>query len=415
MDRKRECLLGYFSSNATSSQSPNPEFNLNIDGNDTTMQETLLVDPGSLSNQDSSYTAEDLCGQEILNTIVSEIKKIGYFAILADETTDSSHQGQLCFCIRYVSEDAFIKEEYISYGAMEFVDAKSITEEILSRVTSIGLNIDNCIAQCYDGCSTMSDHISGVATRIMKHAPLAIYLHRVSHRLNLVLNDSSKLTEIRRMFDIVFVTINCINDSSGRRNVFDAQFISYCSTSFYKVNNVSRFRHSRPFHKGEKDKANEFKTLWLERTVYSTNAKFPGLLKSFPVISTEIREISPLEYALETIKTSSTELKELISSIKSGNSQFINQLSMRLNGIIEAAVMGGLKNYEDAFFTNDYLCSNPAHEDEIIELKELIREQIEVIHVNEYSVNFYHSLLKIRPDHWVNFHWTRDKREVDTF
>ena len=78
----------------------------------------------------------------------------------------------------------------------------------------------------------MSGHISGVATRIMKHAPLAIYLHCASHRLNLVLNDSSKLTEIRHMFDIVSATINYINDSSGRRNVFDAQFISYCSTRF---------------------------------------------------------------------------------------------------------------------------------------------------------------------------------------
>ncbi|KAI6661969.1 Zinc finger MYM-type protein 1-like [Oopsacas minuta] len=123
----------------------------------------LLNDEVDISGQFGNFRAllafrveSDLCGQEILNTIVSEIQKIGYSAILADQTTDSSHQEQLCFCIRYVSEDAFIKEEFISYGAMEFVDAKSITEEILSRVTSIGLNIDNCIAQCYDGCSTMS-------------------------------------------------------------------------------------------------------------------------------------------------------------------------------------------------------------------------------------------------------------------
>ena len=88
--------------------------------------------------------------------------------------------------------------------------------------------------------------------------------------------------------------------------------------SFYKVNDVNKFRHSRPFHKGDKDKNNEFKTLWLERTVYSTGVKFPGLLKSFPVVSTEVREISPIEYALETVHSSTSELKELILSIKSG-------------------------------------------------------------------------------------------------
>ncbi|KAL0159601.1 hypothetical protein M9458_043326, partial [Cirrhinus mrigala] len=29
--------------------------------------------------------------------------------------------------------------------------------------------------------------------------------------------------------------------------------------SFYRVNNVRRFRYDRPFHKGPKDKENEFK------------------------------------------------------------------------------------------------------------------------------------------------------------
>ena len=51
---------------------------------------------------------------------------------------------------------------------------------------------------------------------------------------------------------------------------------------------------------------------------------------------------------------------------------------MRLNGIIDAAVMGGLKNYEEAFFTDDYLRSNPDNELIITNLKEQIREQIEV-------------------------------------
>ena len=52
---------------------------------------------------------------------------------------------------------------------------------------------------------------------------------------------------------------------------------------------------------------------------------------------------------------------------------------MRLNGIIDAAVMGGLKNYEDAFFTEEYLLSHPDKACDITQLKTLIREQIEVI------------------------------------
>ena len=51
---------------------------------------------------------------------------------------------------------------------------------------------------------------------------------------------------------------------------------------------------------------------------------------------------------------------------------------MRLNGIIEAAVMGGLANYEDAFFCDEYVISYPDDVALVNELKELIREQIEV-------------------------------------
>ena len=99
-------------------------------------------------------------------------------------------------------------------------------------------------------------------------------------------------------------------------------FITLCNTisihRYFNFNDVCRFKYSRPFHKGEKDKTNEFKTLWLERTTYTTNIKFPGLLKSFPVIGTEIKDISPIEYAQETVKLATQELKYLINSLKSG-------------------------------------------------------------------------------------------------
>lgn len=34
--------------------------------------------------------------------------------------------------------------------------------------------------------------------------------------------------------------------------------------SFYRVNNVRKFRYDRPFHKGPKDKENEFKVIRLD-------------------------------------------------------------------------------------------------------------------------------------------------------
>ena len=44
----------------------------------------------------------------------------------------------------------------------------------------------------------------------------------------------------------------------------------------------------RPFHRGQKDKENEYKTLHTECTVYTTGHRFPGILRWFEVVDTEV-------------------------------------------------------------------------------------------------------------------------------
>ena len=39
----------------------------------------------------------------------------------------------------------------------------------------------------------------------------------------------------------------------------------------------------------------------------------------------------------------------------------ISMLGMKLNGVVDAAVSGGTKKYEEAFFTDNYLKANPTH------------------------------------------------------
>nr|XP_058927691.1 dedicator of cytokinesis protein 5 isoform X2 [Kogia breviceps] len=57
--------------------------------------------------------------------------------------------------------------------------------------------------------------------------------------------------------------------------------------NYYRANEVQQFRYSRPFRKGEKDPDNEFATMWIERTTYTTAYTFPGILKWF-----EVKQIS---------------------------------------------------------------------------------------------------------------------------
>ena len=57
-------------------------------------------------------------------------------------------------------------------------------------------------------------------------------------------------------------------------------------------------------------------------------------------------ELSPLENAIEFVKDGIAALKSQVRRLKNGETTSSNQLTMKLQGILDAAVAGGLKNYE---------------------------------------------------------------------
>ncbi|NXK68830.1 DOCK1 protein, partial [Sylvietta virens] len=146
--------------------------------------------------------------------------------------------------------------------------------------------------------------------------------------------------------------------------------------SFYRVNEVQRFEYSRPVRKGEKNPDNEFANMWIERTIYVTAYKLPGILRWFEVKSVFMVEISPLENAIETMQLTNDKINNMVQQHLSDPSLPINPLSMLLNGIVDPAVMGGFANYEKAFFTEKYIHEHPEDHDKIEKLKDLIAWQI---------------------------------------
>uniref|UniRef100_A0A8D0SN08 Dedicator of cytokinesis 1 n=1 Tax=Sus scrofa TaxID=9823 RepID=A0A8D0SN08_PIG len=146
--------------------------------------------------------------------------------------------------------------------------------------------------------------------------------------------------------------------------------------SFYRVNEVQRFEYSRPIRKGEKNPDNEFANMWIERTVYTTAYKLPGILRWFEVKSVFMVEISPLENAIETMQLTNDKMNSMLQQHLDDPSLPINPLSMLLNGIVDPAVMGGFANYEKAFFTERYLQEHPEAHEKIEKLKDLIAWQI---------------------------------------
>lgn len=90
-----------------------------------------------------------------------------------------------------------------------------------------------------------------------------------------------------------------------------------------------------------------FQTLFIERTIMVTCSKLPGLLRWFEVESTEMVQLCPVEVAIDTMERMNTELRMLVMQYTSESSLSINPLTMRLNGVIDAAVQGGTAKYEE--------------------------------------------------------------------
>ncbi|XP_023708307.1 dedicator of cytokinesis protein 1 isoform X4 [Cryptotermes secundus] len=151
---------------------------------------------------------------------------------------------------------------------------------------------------------------------------------------------------------------------------------------YHRVNDIQKFRFSRPIHRKELsggDGDNEFASLWLERTVLVTSYPLPGILRWFPVTSTDTYQVSPLQNAIETMEVTNKALRDLIIAHRSDPTLQLNPLSLKINGIVDAAVMGGVTNYEKAFFTTQYLEAHPEDAVLINKLQDLIASQIPLL------------------------------------
>ncbi|XP_043944609.1 dedicator of cytokinesis protein 4 isoform X2 [Protopterus annectens] len=175
--------------------------------------------------------------------------------------------------------------------------------------------------------------------------------------------------------------------------------------SFYKVNDILKFRYDRPFHKGTKDKENEFKSLWVERTTLTLVQRLPGICRWFEVEKRETVEMSPLDNAIEVLENKNQQLRSLITQCQSQQMQNINPFTMCLNGVIDAAVNGGVARYQEAFFVKDYILNHPEDGEKITRLKDLTLEQAQIL---EYGLAVHEKVVPqdMRPLH---------KRLVDQF
>lgn len=76
-------------------------------------------------------------------------------------------------------------------------------------------------------------------------------------------------------------------------------------------------------------------------------------------------------------------IRDLIIAHRNDENIPINPLSMKINGIVDPAVMGGFGKYEEAFLTPDYLEEHPNDEELVDRLKDLIASQIPLLEIGK--------------------------------
>ncbi|CAG2177256.1 unnamed protein product, partial [Oppiella nova] len=150
--------------------------------------------------------------------------------------------------------------------------------------------------------------------------------------------------------------------------------------NYYSTNCVRKFIYDRPVQRAPFDPNNEFKSLWIERTCCQIEHQLPGVLRMFEVVATHVTQVSPIEHACETIENMNAELSKLISSFTTdAKYESISPLSMRLQGILEAAVNGGVAKYMDAFLVPAFIAANPNLSSYIVRLKSGIAHQVRIL------------------------------------
>jgi hypothetical protein len=132
----------------------------------------------------------------------------------------------MSLCIRHVHSDVcgkvHVYEDFVGFVAVANTTGEMLASTILSRVAELGLDMQNCRGQGYDGASNMSGRISGVRARIERDYSQAVYVHCFSHCLNLALNAACALPAVLNMFGTVQSVCVFLGASPKRLHFFKA-------------------------------------------------------------------------------------------------------------------------------------------------------------------------------------------------
>ena len=144
------------------------------------------------------------CYDIITETIIGRVKEAKFYSVICDEASDASSKEQFSFCLRYVNDDGDICEDFLKFiHCKSGLTGKDLYNEVTEALTSFGLDLQNCCGQGYDGDGAVSGHFNGLSALILRENSKALYTHCASHRLNLVIGTSCKISTVHNLMDVI--------------------------------------------------------------------------------------------------------------------------------------------------------------------------------------------------------------------
>ena len=139
--------------------------------------------------------------------------------LLLPTLTSISYSLSLC---RWVDENFSVHEDFLELIQLPKTDANTVTLALRDSLVRNCLPIGQCRGQAYDGASTFSGHINGVAAQIQRVEPSALPVHCLAHCVNLCLQTAARTCPpIRDVLDLCMGLSQLIRFSPKRLSLFE--------------------------------------------------------------------------------------------------------------------------------------------------------------------------------------------------
>ncbi|XP_060845960.1 zinc finger MYM-type protein 1-like [Rhopalosiphum padi] len=124
--------------------------------------------------------------KSVLHKIVNEITSAKYFSLIVDSTPDITKFDQLTIAVRYVNLGGTAVEQFFCFIPSVGHKSKEMEVSILTKLSELNIDIQNCRGQSYDNARNMSGIFNGLQARIKEKSKNAIFSPCSAHSLNLV-------------------------------------------------------------------------------------------------------------------------------------------------------------------------------------------------------------------------------------